>query len=929
MAFTDTTGITKSDAMIVKFRARDYATEAKDHSLPRIPADVHPLSSTCSFSLSVVYVNEDKNEKLDPLRVPCSSTIVPFKDLEDASNGSNSDVSGSLTVERLTKDWNIFKRFLVQKFPPSKVVAISSIADTVIGSHKAIEKSSNMLPDELDDPLIPDEDVKYITQQEYIAKINEMKNEVLDAWSVGDHFKSLKLSIKVARLLRDTTLLQFYPTLFSLATDILDMLGDMVWERIKRKAEYLEDGIQFHALPEEFQASDVCLDAKETCHNWFCKIGSIRDLLPRIYMELAILPCWRFLRDDFADAVPRLLAMMRGLGSPLASAYCHLYLVYRVQRLPACHNEYLITCIRDINLMMVSIVSSKEAIDDGSSVSKESFIHLLEPPMEYIVKSIFKDRKQGSNILVNDRLARTLSELFGKSSCVSLVLNHLLKELPTEAIQSNALRILDLIECSVGSSIDQCLNYRLLGFRLYETDAPMEMVNLVLERVIQGICQYPDLDAYLKVVDGYVDIILINQMKSQLEVLLEGIAERASNKWLSDGELESLQSVFIKILGHTKCLEDILELNALAEIIDAMRGTSKNAINMRILEIATRNGNIKSPSIIQFLFEVGQSLHKGKDSANMLNSDNQSLQRLLSRFVHMVDFGTDWERHLAFLIECRASFASFDEMKEILVHHANCLVMKTLKDAKQHLSFGRSCIAFSEATIPSIATPAKQLFLYLETAEVALTSSLVCHSDGLIDSALSSLQSLVFEDSPSPFDVDRIICIIQKLCGLLIMVPGNPMHGITHIPKRLLSLVNSHSWRITTRLRVRTLCTNILLLAALSQHNLPYYPSGIKEVPGNNLLYFDEPSYHEELSSFCSNLLQDLLFAIKQESSPTARGSLALEACNCIASVLKMDDSIMCLCNELVEIARSCLSTKHNYLLSTSNFLAKHSQVAN
>lgn len=28
-----------------------------------------------------------------------------------------------------------------------------------------------------------------------------------------------------------------------------------------------------------------------------------------------------------------------------------------------------------------------------------------------------------------------------------------------------------------------------------------------------------------------------------------------------------------------------------------------------------------------------------------------------------VDFGTDWERHLAFLIECRASFASFDEMK--------------------------------------------------------------------------------------------------------------------------------------------------------------------------------------------------------------------------------------------------------------------------
>ena len=51
--------------------------------------------------------------------------------------------------------------------------------------------------------------------------------------------------------------------------------------------------------------------------------------------------------------------------------------------------------------------------------------------------------------------------------------------------------------------------------------------------------------------------------------------------------------------------------------------------------------------------------------------------------------------------------------------------MKTLKDAKQHLSFARSCLAFSEATIPSITTPAKQLFLYLETAEVLEMAKLV------------------------------------------------------------------------------------------------------------------------------------------------------------------------------------------------------------
>ncbi|KNA22780.1 hypothetical protein SOVF_031280 isoform A [Spinacia oleracea] len=931
MADTDSSEPAKSDAIVVKFRARNYAAEATAHSLPRVPADLHPLSYAPFLSPQVVAIDEEKHGTLDPLRAPCRSVVVPSKDLENARRASKPEISGSDAAQLLGKEWTTFKRFLVQKFPPSKTVAVSSIANLVIGSHKVYEKSNAHL-DELDDPQgSAEEDVTFITQQEYTARLSDMKTDILSSWDAGDHFKSLKLSVKVARLLRDTDLLQFYPTLFTQVTDILDMLGDMVIERIKRKAEFTEDGTQIRALPEDFQARDVCSEAKETCHNWFCKIGSIRDLLPRIYLELAILPCWRFLLDDSTDVIQRLLAMMRGLGNPLASAYCHLYLVYSVQKLPARHNGYLITCIRDISLLMVPIVSSKVTIEDINSESRQVLVHLMEPPMEYIMKCIFKDHQQGCNILAELGVTRNLSELFGEYSCVSLLLHHLLKELPPEAFRSNILHILDLIERGIGSSFDQCVNFRLLGFRLYETDAPVEIVNVVLERVIQDVSQYQDLDSYLKVVDGYVDIVLQNQMKIQLEMLLEGIAERACNKWINDCELESLKSVFIKILSHTKCLENILELNFFAEIIDVMRGTAKNAINMRLLEIATRNGYIRCPTTVQFLFEVGQGLRNCNGFLSMLDSDNQHLDRLLSRFVHMVDFGTEWELHLTFLIEFRANFASADEMKETLVHRSNWLVMKALKDSKQLVSFGKSCLAFSEATIPSIANPVKQLFLYLETAEVALTIGLVCHSDGLIDSAICSLQSVV---GGTPLDVDRIICIIQKLCsllimvpgtGLLIMVPGNPIRGVTYISKSLLSLVNSNALRITARLKVRTLSANIILLAALSQHKLPYSPGDMKEVPGNDLLYFDDPSYQEELASFCRHLLQDMILAIKEEASPITRGSLALEACNSIASVLEIDDNVLCICNELMEIAGSCLSKEHFYLLSTSKlFVANH-----
>lgn len=38
--------------------------------------------------------------------------------------------------------------------------------------------------------------------------------------------------MQAARLLTDTSVSHFYPTLFVMVTDILDMLGVMVWERI-------------------------------------------------------------------------------------------------------------------------------------------------------------------------------------------------------------------------------------------------------------------------------------------------------------------------------------------------------------------------------------------------------------------------------------------------------------------------------------------------------------------------------------------------------------------------------------------------------------------------------------------------------------------------------------------------------------------------
>ncbi|KAK8313114.1 hypothetical protein V6Z11_D01G087800 [Gossypium hirsutum] len=729
----------------MEFRPRNYVAEEQSHSLPRSRADIHPFSSSSPQPiLRQVDDNEENRnneEFFDPLRAPDSKASVETVDGHDFESSSNGN-DDSFPVQ--TKEWTSFKRFLMQRFPVSKMISVSSMSNTIVRSGKAHEKSSSSTHlEELDDPQkFSEMDTKVITQQEYVSRLHELKDEINRAWHSEDRVKSLKLSIKVSRLLMDTSVSNFYPTLFVLVTDVLNMLGDMVWERIRQKAEFAEDGARLCSLRENFRASDVPIDAKETCYNWFCKVGSIRELLPRIYLELAIFPCWRFLIEQPAESLQRLVMMTRGIGDPLASAYCRLYIAHHAQKLPSHDTGYLITCLNDITLIFTRISSTKESAHGCFADSKRSLISLMEPSVEFIMKCILNDASQrrAGKVLVELGLGRSQEELFGGSPCVSIVLHHLLKELPIDIVSFHAVDILHLIKCSNDNSYDQCLNYRLVGLRLSEQISQIGSVEAVVNEVIQVVSEY-GLDEYLKVVDAYLDIVLQNQMDDHLKTILEGISKLASDKVLAEDELASLQSILVKLLSHFKDLEHVFSLNHFLQILDMMHGNSRGIVNMHILDMATRNGYVHDPTTIQLLFEISQALHSDTDLVNMKNDDNQQQARLISRFVRMVDHGVEYERHLAFLMECRGALGSIIELKEILVHSSNCLATKALKDGKKHTAFVKTCIAFSEITIPSIPGHIKQLNLYLGTAEVALLGGLVSHSDGLIDSAINCLQS--------------------------------------------------------------------------------------------------------------------------------------------------------------------------------------------
>ncbi|XP_011095424.1 UPF0505 protein isoform X2 [Sesamum indicum] len=903
--------------MGVEFRRRDYGAEERACSLPRRRADTHPLSAHSPSALRVKESGCRNDDFVDPLRATDgimeeSSNNILHEDISSEATAP-SDISAQL---RVRKDWSSFKRILMQRFPVSKTTPVSLVSAVLVKGTKG----------ELDDSKnFDEEDVKVVSQQECLSKLQELKDEINQSWLRDDRVTSLRLSIKVARLLMDASVIQFYPTLFVLATDIMDMLGDLVWARIKQKAEITEEGGFICSLPDNFKAGDVCFDAKETCNNWLSKVGSVRELLPRIYLELAILPCWRFLHNHPENNLQRLVMMVRGIADPLASAYCRLYLVQCAQRLPQYDTGFLITCTNDLKLLLMRLTQGRGTMDGNLSGNSKLVLTLIEPTIEYIMRCLLKDRKQMeiSSILVALGMGRDPSTLFKNCSCISIFLHYILKELPIGYTCFNAMEILHLIECTDDSSFDQCLNFKLLGHRLCERVPELSSVHLLVDKISQVLSCYDKLDAYLMVADAYLDIILENQLGTCLNVILGGIFDRQMEEKIGENELMILQSILLKLVAHFANIEDILALNHFLDILDMLHGSSRNSVNMQLLSMATRQGHIQDPTVIEVLLEVAQALYDGLDFSNMRKDDYQHPARVISRFVYMVEYGTEVELHLRFLAQCRGAFVCISELQEMLVHSSNKLAVRALRHGNNSVSFVKSCLAFNEVTVPAIPSVIRQFKLYLETAEVAILGGFISHVDELIDAAINCLQSVDSVDGvQTTEDVEGIISLICKLCGILVMVPGSLDQGGACIPKRVLSFLDSQPW-VLPRMKIKVLCMVVFLSAALSQNQFLYHAISGKVI-GNYQLFYGVRSYHQELLSFSGGILQDIVNIVMQEPSMAVRGKMALEACNCVASSFKMSDETLEACSKLVEIAKSCSPAGDKFLQSTLKFLDAH-----
>ncbi|KAG6523499.1 hypothetical protein ZIOFF_013359 [Zingiber officinale] len=228
------------------FRSRDYGSEEIACSLARRVTDDHPLALRSSTSSQVIPDSDVSFD--DPLR---ANTADPSESMNWQNNCSTFKNRCSSEADNLLKkEWILLKGSLTQKFTSSNTIAVSQISDMIARNNRGDKSLADIHLEEQDylETSLEEEKIE-ISRKEYFLRLQELKGEINLAWRSEDRIRALKFSIKVARLLMDTSVLQFYPTLFTLVVDVMDMFGTLVWERIKKRAEYANDGTLLRCLP--------------------------------------------------------------------------------------------------------------------------------------------------------------------------------------------------------------------------------------------------------------------------------------------------------------------------------------------------------------------------------------------------------------------------------------------------------------------------------------------------------------------------------------------------------------------------------------------------------------------------------------------------------------------------------------------------------
>uniref|UniRef100_A0A8C9T0R0 VPS35 endosomal protein-sorting factor-like n=1 Tax=Scleropages formosus TaxID=113540 RepID=A0A8C9T0R0_SCLFO len=768
--------------------------------------------------------------------------------------------------------WSAKRGEILARFTTTEKLSIVSEKIHWLAPNSTVsEKVRNRL-EELDDMEEGSQrELLNLSQQDYVNRIEELNQNLKEAWSSDQKVKALKIVIQCSKLLSDTSVIQFYPSKFVLITDILDTFGRLVYERIWSMCS------DSRAMPESFTADDVNDTAKETCLNWFFKIASIRELIPRLYPWQLGCTCHIFI--GIQETLPRLTAMIRGIGDPLVAVYARAYLC-RVGMEVAPHLK------ESLKKNFFDLLASFRQIHSDSvqnqlvlqRVEIPVYLTLYSPAINWILQCV--------SYRAPETLLTEMMERCKKLANNALLLNSVMWAFRAEFVAARATDFIGMIKDCDEAGFPKHLLFGSLGRSLACADPPENERLSILNEAWKVITKVRS--------PQVTQIKFVDFTKREVNTVLADIIKHMTPDRAFEDAYPQLQSVIRKILNYFHDFSVLFSMERFLPFLDMFQ---KDSVRV----------------------DVCRSIMEVFINALTLEDEKRSLSLLINGFIRMVSFGRDFEQQLSFCVEARATFCNLEPVLVQLIHTVNQLAMETRRvmrgnHSRKTAAFVRACAAYSFITIPSLTSIFSRLNLYLLSGQVALANQCLSQADAFFKAAVSLLpevpRSITVEGklrSSEAFLLD----FISNFLSTLLVVPDHPEQGVLYLVRGLLNMVQDYTWEENSDAKVRVYISALPLLAAMSQDTYLY---AIPKVDSNETLYGGDPKFLAEVNKLCETLIGQVLDHLKalgrdEGAGVRKQGTLAFSLFGCLLAHGDLRN------NKLSQLAVNLwnLSHKHGY----------------
>uniref|UniRef100_A0A7N8XW63 VPS35 endosomal protein-sorting factor-like n=1 Tax=Mastacembelus armatus TaxID=205130 RepID=A0A7N8XW63_9TELE len=666
-----------------------------------------------------------------------------------------------------------------------------------------------------------------LSQQDYANRIEELNQSLKEAWASDQKVKALKIVIQSC--------------LF---------IGRLVYDRIWTMCS------DPRPLPDSFTVEDVNDTAKETCLNWFFKIASIRELLPRLYVEAAILKCNRFLnKTGIQETLTRLTAMIRGIGDPLVAAYARAYLC-RIGMEVAPHLKDSLNC-NFFDLLGTFQQISGESVRNQlvqQRVEVPEYLTLYSPAISWILQCIA--------YRAPEPLLTEMMERCKKLGNNALLLNSVMRAFRPEFVAARATDFIAMIKECDEAGFPKHLLFGSLGRSLACADPPESERLTILNEAWKVITKVRSPQDYVNCAEIWVEFTCRNFTKREVNTVLADIIKHMTPDRAFEDAYPQLQSVIRKILTYFHDFSVLFSMERFLPFLDMFQKDSVRVEVCRsIMEVFIKHQVefTRDPVILNAMLHICKTMH---DS---------------------VSFGRDFEQQLSFCVEARATFCNLEPVLVQLIHMVNQLAMETRRvmrgsHSRKTASFVRACAAYSYITIPSLSSIFSRLSLYLLSGQVALANQCLSQADAFLKAAVSILPEVprsISVEGKLRSSESFLLDFISNFLATLLVVPDHPEHGVLYLVRGLLNMVQDYTWEDNSDAKVRVYISALPLLAAMSQETYLY---SIPKVDSNETLYGGDPKFLSELNKLCDTLIGQILDHLKalgRDENTRRQGALA------------------------------------------------------